>query len=79
MTSPMNDLLTLQDIADMNRCSMRHARDVLVKLPGFPSEAPTSTPRNRLWLKTEVRAFIHRKPMQMAKHAKIPHIGLRAA
>jgi hypothetical protein len=52
----------------MNRCSVRHARDVLVKLPGFPPEAPTSTPRNRLWLRIEVRAFIHRKPVK-AKEA----------
>jgi hypothetical protein len=69
----MNDLLTLEDIAAMNRCSVRHARDVLVKLPGFPDEAPTSTPRNRLWLRSEVRSFIHRKP------AQIPHNRLRAA
>jgi hypothetical protein len=69
----MNDLLTLDDIAKMNKCTVRHARDVLVKLPGFPDEAPTSTPRNRLWLAAEVRAFIHRKP------ARIPHAPLRAA
>jgi hypothetical protein len=69
----MSDLLTLADIAEMNKCSMRHARDVLVRLPGFPDEAPTSTPRNRLWLRSEVRAFIHRKP------ARIPHMALKAA
>lgn len=69
----MNDLMTLADIAEMNKCSVRHARDVLVRLPGFPAEAPTSTPRNRLWLRSEVRAFIHRKP------ARIPHMALRAA
>lgn len=69
----MNDLMTLDDIAKMNHCTVRHARDVLVKLPGFPAEAPTSTPRNRLWVRDEVRAFIHRKP------ARIPHAGLRAA
>lgn len=69
----MNDLMTLEDIAQMNHCSLRHARDVLVKIPGFPAEAPTSTPRNRLWLRTEVRAFVHRKP------ARIPHIRLQAA
>lgn len=57
----MNDLLNLEDIAVMHRCSQRHARDVLVRLPGFPSEAPTSTPRNRLWLRTEVRSFVTRK------------------
>jgi hypothetical protein len=63
----MNDLLTLEDIATMHHCSMRHARDVLVKIPGFPEEAPTSTPRNRLWLRSEVRAFVTRKP------ARFPH------
>jgi hypothetical protein len=46
---------------------------VIVKLPGFPTEAPTSTPRNRLWLRSEVRAFVHRKP------AQIPHMRLKAA
>ena len=35
----MNDLMTLDDIAAMNKCSVRHARDVLVRLPGFPQEA----------------------------------------
>ena len=69
----MNDLITLEDIAAMHHCSMRHARDVLVKLAGFPEEAPTSTPRNRLWLRAEVRAVVHRKP------ARIPHIRLQAA
>lgn len=69
----MSELLTLGDIAEMHRCSQRHARDVLVKLPGFPPEAPTSTPRNRLWLRSEVRAFIHRKP------AKFPHNHLQVA
>jgi hypothetical protein len=64
----MNDLLTLDEIAQMNHCSVRHARDVLVKLDGFPDEAPTSTPRNRLWLRSEVRAFIHRKPAQIPQH-----------
>lgn len=69
----MNDLMTLDDIAQMHRCSVRHARDVLVKLAGFPDEAPTSTPRNRLWLRSEVRAFVHRKV------ARIPHMALKAA
>ena len=58
----MDDLLTLDDLAQMHRCTVRHARDVLVKIPGFPPEAPTSTPRKRLWLRAEIRAFIHRKP-----------------
>jgi hypothetical protein len=69
----MNELLTLDDIAQMHHCTHRHARDVLVKLDGFPAEAPTSTPRNRLWLRSEVKAFIHRRP------AQIPHARLKAA
>ncbi len=72
----MDDLITLDAIAKMHRCSQRHARDVIVKLPGFPAEAPTSTPRNRLWIKSEVRAFVNRRP---ANRAQITHIGLRAA
>jgi hypothetical protein len=72
----MNDLLTLADIAEMHHCCLRHARDVLVKLEGFPSEAPTSTPRRRLWLRSEVKAYIHRRS---PKPAQIPHNGLRAA
>lgn len=63
----MNDLLTLSDIAKLHHCGDRHARDVLVKLPGFPPPAPTSTPRKRLWLRSEVRAYLFRKP------AQIPH------
>jgi len=63
----MNDLLTLDDIATMHRCSVRHARGVIVKLPQFSAEAPTSTPRNRLWLRVEIRAFIHRRPGPIPK------------
>lgn len=69
----MTDLLTLEDIQSMHKCSLRHARDVIVKLPGFPDEAPTSTPRNRLWLRSEVRAYISRKP------ARITHNTLQPA
>ena len=54
-------LMTLKDIADLHRCSMRHARDVIVKLPGFPDEAPTSTPRRRLWVHAGCRCLVHRR------------------
>lgn len=57
----MTVLMTLEDIAEMHRCSVRHARDVIVKLPGFPPEAPTSTPRNRLWVRREILAFVLRR------------------
>lgn len=55
------ELLTLDEIAELYRCSRRHARDVIVKLIGFPDIAPGSTARNPLWLRTEVKAFLHRK------------------
>lgn len=69
----MNELMTLADIAALHQCSERHARDVLVKLPGFPPAAPSSTPRKRRWLRSEVRAFLRRKP------AQIPHNSLQPA
>ena len=56
----MNDLLTIEDIATIHHCDVRRAR-VLVRFPDFPLEAPTSTPRHRLWLRAEVRAYLHRK------------------
>ena len=65
----MNDeLLNLGDIASLYRCSRRHARDVITKLIGFPELAPGSTPRNPLWLRTEVRAFLHRKAKKPAQN-----------
>lgn len=73
---PMNDLMTIADIAEMAHCSTRHVRDVIVKLPGFPDEAPLSTPRNRLWVRAEVRSYVHRKA---AKPAQIPHNSLQPA
>lgn len=69
----MNDLMTLTEIAEMHHCTLRHARDIIVKLAGFPPEAPTSTPRKRLWLRREVKAFVNRKP------AQIPHNSRKAA
>jgi hypothetical protein len=57
-----SDLLDLSDISSLFRSSRRHARDVITKLVGFPEIAPGSTPRNPLWLRVEVRAFLHRKP-----------------
>ena len=57
-----SDLLDLSDIALLFRSSRRHARDIITKLVPFPEIAPGSTPRNPLWLRVEVRAFLHRKP-----------------
>lgn len=54
-------LMTLEEIAELHRCSLRHARDVIVKLPGFPAEAPTSTLRRKLWVTAELVAYLHRR------------------
>lgn len=62
ITSLAFELVTLDDIAAMCRCGRRHARDVVVKLVGFPRQAPVATRRNPLWLTSEVRAFLHRRP-----------------
>lgn len=67
----MSDLLTLQDIADMHRCSTRHARDVIIRTPGFPPPVPTSTKKRRLWHRADVHAFLRRKP------ARIPHDSIQ--
>jgi hypothetical protein len=38
------ELLTLDDIAAMYKCSRWHVRDRLVKTPGFPERAPGTSP-----------------------------------
>jgi len=65
-----SELMDLGDIAALYRCSRRHARDVIVKLIGFPEIAPGSTPRNPLWLRIEVKAFLHRKPRKTQANSK---------
>lgn len=55
-----DELLTLEDIAEMHKCDRRYARDIVVKTPGFPHEAPTSRPKHRLWIRAEVVQFVTR-------------------
>jgi len=69
----MPELMTLDEIAEMWRCSRRHAGDVLVKSPGFPAPAPGSGPKHRVWLASDVRKFARGKPAQN------PHNTLQAA
>jgi hypothetical protein len=57
-----DELLDLGDIATLYKCSRRHARDVITKAVRFPDIAPGSTPRNPLWLRVEIKAYLHRKP-----------------
>lgn len=60
----MPELLTIEHIAAMWHCSTRHARDTLVKTPGFPPPAPGSGAKHRVWLLKDVKAFANRKPAQ---------------
>lgn len=68
----MSDLLNLDDVAEMYRCSRRHARDVLVKLPGFPAPAPGSTVKQPVWVRSHVRAFALGKLTQNANRDAHP-------
>lgn len=60
MTNPpqVPRLLTIDDIAAMWQVSREYARDVLVKLPGFPKPAPGSTRKQPRWLASNVEAFM---------------------
>jgi len=53
-------LMSLDDIAALHRCDRERARTVIVRRPGFPREVPTSTRKNRLWLRAEVMAYLMR-------------------
>ena len=65
-----DELLDLTDIASLFRCSRRHARDVITKAIRFPDIAPGSTPRNPLWLRVEIKAYLHRKPTKVQTNCK---------
>lgn len=69
----MIELLDLDDIAKLYRVSRRHARDVLVKQPGFPNPAPGTSSKIPLWHADKIRAYIAEEP------AKIPRKTLEAA
>jgi hypothetical protein len=69
MSDRMNDLMTLKEIADLWRCSLRQARDVLVKMPGFPAPAPGSGVRNRVWNREDIEEFrLRGRPTRYAEN-----------
>lgn len=55
-----DELLTLDDIAEMYKVSRWQARDNIVKSPGFPVPAPGTTWKKPRWLASEVQSFIRR-------------------
>ena len=71
-----DELMTLDDIAALYHCSRRHARDVITKAVGFPEQAPGASPRNPLWIRAEVRAFVHRRPAKSRRNPESAHATL---
>jgi hypothetical protein len=53
-----NDLLTLDDIAQLYRVSYRTARDIITKRRSFPSPVPGSTKKKPLWLRETIEAYV---------------------
>jgi hypothetical protein len=51
------EMMSLDDIAEMWKVSRDYARDVLVKLEGFPAPAPGSTRKFQRWRQADVMAF----------------------
>jgi hypothetical protein len=58
----MSDVITLEEIAQMHRCSLRHARERLVRIDGFPARIPGRHRQFPLWPRQEVLAFVTRRP-----------------
>lgn len=53
------ELLTIDDIADLYKVSRWQARDSIVKAPGFPKTAPGTTWKKPRWLASDVRKYLH--------------------
>lgn len=68
-----DEILTIDDIAELYKTTRSKAQRYIVKRPGFPSIAPGSTWRDPRWVGVEVRAYIRRRP------ARIPQSEPQAA
>lgn len=55
------ELLTIDDIAALYKCSRWTARDSIVKTPGFPPRAPGTTWKKPRWLASDVRRWMKRR------------------
>jgi len=49
-----DELLTIDDIAKLYKCSRRTARDSITKQPWFPPEAAGSSKKFKRWWRSEV-------------------------
>jgi len=64
-------LITLDDIAAMHKCDAKHARDIIVRKPGFPNPVPTSSARKRLWLKDAVLRYVTGADYAQTTHSAV--------
>jgi len=53
-----DELMTLDDIADLYQVKRKYARDMIVKRIGFPSIVPGSSDRFPRWLSSDVRDYL---------------------
>lgn len=63
----MNDLMTLDDIADLIGLPRPYVRDKLVKNPEFPPPAIRLSQRIRKWDRSSVRAWMDRQAKSLAR------------
>ena len=56
-----DELMTIQDIADLYHCAYTTARDCKVKVIGFPQRVRGSSSRRPLWLRKEIAEFLSSK------------------
>lgn len=61
------ELLTLDDIAAMYKCSKVYARDKLVKRPGFPRPSLALSQKMRRWLRDDVESWIESQRKKQAR------------
>lgn len=67
------ELLTIDDIAALYKCSRWHVRDRLVKTPGFPDRAPGTSWRKPRWLASDVRRWLRTASQKSRTPAGNPH------
>lgn len=63
----MIELLNLDDIAALYRCTRNHARDVITKAQDWPSPVPGCTRRRPLWLATDVQKYLSKNCTKTAQ------------
>ena len=51
------EMMSVEDIAALWKVPREYARDVLVKIDGFPTPAPGSTRKFQRWLRRDVLRF----------------------